>query len=111
MAEQSLAAHFTFLVVSIMIRPACESFSPGTNESGNPFSSDTMLLASVPPHFAANLWLAQSRRETSGPCRPGLRTRLRQGWEETSGGYFPAWKCAGAGASESVDKLSRRHQM
>ena len=51
MAWQSFRTHFTFLVVSIlMVAVVLKSRSPGTNESGSPFSSEIMFLPFVPHH-------------------------------------------------------------
>ena len=55
---------------------ALGSFSPGTNDSGRPFSSETMLWRSVPPHCgqsAANMPRAETAKRNAITHVPAAR--------------------------------------
>src|SRR5262249_35073369 len=63
--EPSLTTHFTFLVVAMSISSVLPLKVPAANESGSPFSSETMLRDGVCPHIGQSAARASTGRMPS----------------------------------------------
>ena len=105
MALPTLTPHRTFRAVARSIVPS-GLFSPGTNESGRPFSGETMFFASDPAHWGQS----PARKESAVQARRTRQAntvaarhmgRRYQPCPEVAT-HFASWEAAGEKGSRSV---------